>query len=159
MFAKVKGGVCLQFPYTDYDLKLDNPYTKYPANFDLAEVFPTTEQATVHGCSLVAVVFGDKPQIDPRTQRVVERPPALVEGVWTVQWAAVDLSEQELSDATAGEASRARALRKQLLAASDWTQIADSSADKTAWGVYRQALRDISAQAGFPWNIDWPVAP
>lgn len=159
MFAKVKGDVCLQFPYTDTDLKLDNPYTKYPANFDLAAVFPTTEQATVHGCSLVSVAFANKPQINPRTQRVVEQAPALVGGVWTVQWEAVDLLEQELSDAAAGEANKARAARNRLLAESDWTQIPDASADKTAWAAYRQALRDISAQAGFPWTINWPVAP
>lgn len=159
MFAKVKNGVCLQFPYTDADLKLDNPYTKYPANFDLAAVFPTTEQATVHGCSLVSVVFGDKPQINPSTQRVVEQLPALVGGVWTVQWTAADLSEQEVSDAAAGEASRARAKRNNLLAESDWTQTADAPVDKTAWAAYRQALRDITAQAQFPWTITWPDAP
>lgn len=27
------------------------------------------------------------------------------------------------------------------------------------WAVYRQHLRDITAQEGFPFNIDWGVAP
>lgn len=30
---------------------------------------------------------------------------------------------------------------------------------KGDWAVYRQALRDLTAQEGFPFNIDWPVDP
>jgi hypothetical protein len=59
----------------------------------------------------------------------------------------------------AQKAAEARADRNTRLAVSDWTQIADSTADKTAWAAYRQALRDITAQAGFPWTIDWPAQP
>jgi hypothetical protein len=59
----------------------------------------------------------------------------------------------------AEQAKNVRADRTKRLADSDWTQIADSTADKTAWATYRQALRDVTAQAGFPWTIDWPVAP
>lgn len=56
-------------------------------------------------------------------------------------------------------ATEARAKRNQLLAASDWTQVADAPVDQAAWAAYRQALRDITAQAGFPETINWPVAP
>lgn len=59
----------------------------------------------------------------------------------------------------AEQAKSVRADRTKRLADSDWTQIADSTADKQAWAGYRQALRDITTQAGFPWTIDWPVAP
>lgn len=52
-----------------------------------------------------------------------------------------------------------RADRDGRLAASDWTQVADSPVDKAAWATYRQALRDVPAQAGFPWNVQWPVQP
>lgn len=54
---------------------------------------------------------------------------------------------------------QARAHRNALLAASDWTQVADAPVDQAAWATYRQALRDITAQAGFPTDINWPVAP
>lgn len=30
---------------------------------------------------------------------------------------------------------------------------------KNEWGLYRQHLRDITKQEGFPFNIDWGVAP
>ena len=38
-------------------------------------------------------------------------------------------------------------------------EISDSSADKAAWATYRQALRDITAQSGFPWTVTYPDAP
>jgi hypothetical protein len=59
-------------------------------------------------------------------------------------------------------ANEARMQRDARLAACDWTVLADaplSSTDKTAWKAYRQALRDVPAQPGFPTQIDWPVAP
>lgn len=61
-------------------------------------------------------------------------------------------------------AERARARRNQLLAESDWTQLPDARAAMGAekaveWDTYRQALRDITTQAGFPAEIVWPVKP
>ena len=70
--------------------------------------------------------------------------------------------EQETAYKAAKDAEQAKSIRNsrtQMLKDSDWTQIADSTADKTAWATYRQALRDITAQAGFPWTITWPDAP
>lgn len=59
----------------------------------------------------------------------------------------------------AEQAANVRQQRNEKLKDCDWTQIADSTADKPTWAVYRQALRDISAQSGFPWTITWPDAP
>ena len=56
-------------------------------------------------------------------------------------------------------AAGARCKRNTLLAASDWTQVADAPVDQAAWAAYRQALRDITAQDGFPESIDWPAVP
>lgn len=50
-----------------------------------------------------------------------------------------------------------RAERDELLAASDSMALADRITDE--WRVYRQALRDIPAQSGFPTNVTWPVKP
>ena len=57
------------------------------------------------------------------------------------------------------KAAEVRAERNTKLAATDWTQITDATADKAAWAVYRMTLRDITEQAGFPWTITWPDAP
>jgi len=56
-------------------------------------------------------------------------------------------------------AVRVRADRNKRLADSDWTQLADNTADTNAWAVYRQALRDVPAQAGFPNEVTWPTEP
>lgn len=52
--------------------------------------------------------------------------------------------------------------RNALLAESDWTQLSDvplTSEQKSLWAAYRQQLRDITEQSGFPANINWPVKP
>lgn len=53
-----------------------------------------------------------------------------------------------------------RLRRDALLANTDWTQARDIP-DETAvkWQPYRQALRDVTDQAGFPDNITWPSEP
>ena len=57
------------------------------------------------------------------------------------------------------QAANVRRQRTEMLKDCDWTQLADSTVDKTAWATYRTALRDVPTQAGFPWTIDWPDAP
>lgn len=55
-----------------------------------------------------------------------------------------------------------RAERNRLLAESDWTQGADSplsNEQKAAWATYRQALRDVPEQPGFPYDVVWPTQP
>ena len=59
----------------------------------------------------------------------------------------------------AEQATSVRRSRTEMLNDCDWTQIADSTADKATWATYRQALRDITTQTGFPWTITWPTQP
>lgn len=59
-------------------------------------------------------------------------------------------------------AEQVRSRRKGLLFDSDWTQLPDAPLaveQKSAWEVYRQSLRDITNQAGFPLDIVWPELP
>lgn len=59
-------------------------------------------------------------------------------------------------------AESARLQRDNMLRACDWTVLTDVPMDDTmrsAWSNYRQALRDVPAQAGFPTTITWPTAP
>jgi hypothetical protein len=59
----------------------------------------------------------------------------------------------------AQKAAEMRADRNARLSATDWTQVADAPVSKTDWAAYRQALRDITGQQGFPWTVDWPTQP
>jgi hypothetical protein len=54
---------------------------------------------------------------------------------------------------------RIRNWRNAELASCDWTQVADSTADKTAWATYRQALRDLPASNKDPKKIKFPSRP
>lgn len=56
-------------------------------------------------------------------------------------------------------ATEAREKRNTLLTDSDWTQVADAPVDQAAWAAYRQALRDVPEQSGFPDEIVWPDKP
>ena len=59
-------------------------------------------------------------------------------------------------------ATAARATRDGLIASCDWMAIKafeGGTAVSTEWATYRQALRDVSAQAGFPNDITWPTQP
>jgi hypothetical protein len=55
-------------------------------------------------------------------------------------------------------ADEIRAQRDLLLAETDWAVLPDVTAP-AGYLEYRQALRDITAQAGFPENVDWPIKP
>jgi len=59
--------------------------------------------------------------------------------------------------AVAASAIQVRAQRDILLAGSDHMALADRITDE--WRTYRQALRDVPAQAGFPTNVTWPEQP
>lgn len=55
-----------------------------------------------------------------------------------------------------------RAQRNLLLTQCDWTQLPDApltTEQKQEWAEYRQALRDVPEQAGFPENVAWPLVP
>ena len=71
-------------------------------------------------------------------------------------------AEQEAAYKAQKDTDQAKAVREdrnKRLSESDWTQVLDAPVDQTAWAAYRQALRDVTAQAGFPWDIEWPVKP
>lgn len=59
-------------------------------------------------------------------------------------------------------ADEIRAKRDKLLDATDWAVLPDSPLDEpsqAAMKAYRQALRDVPQQDGFPVNITWPEMP
>ena len=74
---------------------------------------------------------------------------------------AMTAAEQEAAYKTAKDAEQATAVRNSRnikLAETDWRYRRDQTTTP-AWDAYCQALRDVPTQAGFPWTIDWPVAP
>jgi hypothetical protein len=57
-------------------------------------------------------------------------------------------------------ALEAKIIRNRLLSQSDWSQLPDVPQNiKDLWAPYRQALRDLPEQEGFPTDIQWPIPP
>lgn len=48
--------------------------------------------------------------------------------------------------------------RGHLLSATDWMALSDNTMTPE-WATYRQALRDITTQEGFPYSVNWPTKP
>lgn len=148
MYVKINNGSVEKYPYTIRDLYKDNPNTSFPAeipNERLADwdVFP--------------VEFTTKPEAD-HTKNVVESTPINNNG-WKQVWVVTDATAEEVAERTNNQAKEIRQKRTLLLAECDWTQLPDAPVDKTAWTIYRQALRDITNQPEFPWNVTWPTKP
>lgn len=79
-----------------------------------------------------------------------------------------DLAQMEVTRANAicmefeANCEIVRQKRSTLLKESDWLSIKafdTGTPMPEAWATYRQALRDVPAQSGFPETIDWPVPP
>lgn len=75
------------------------------------------------------------------------------EAAWAAEQAAW------IAEIDSRKAVEVRLERNAKIALTDWTQLSDALVDKAVWATYRQALRDITSQAGFPWTITWPDAP
>ena len=108
---------------------------------------------------LYDVVF-EGPQAQPtRYQTAFRDGVEQIEGKWYTKYSVTDMDAETIANKDAEQAASMRQERSNKLANCDWTQVADSPVDKAVWATYRQALRDITAQAGFPWTITWPDAP
>ena len=90
-------------------------------------------------------------------------PPTIIDSQlakWSgTEWAVEDIPVAEPDPEPVVPEDLARAKRNRLLSTSDWTQVDDAPVDKSAWATYRQLLRDVPSQAGFPNTITWPTKP
>ena len=114
------------------------------------------EQLAAHGYVKVNLFRAH----DRLTQKLIPCTPVLENG-WVYTIAVADLTAEEIQSAKDSAMAQIRGQRNSLLAACDWTQIADSTADKTAWATYRTALRNLPATiTGDPRTFnDWPRDP
>ena len=141
------------FPYSIGALRRDNPNVSFPRN---------PSEPTLASWNVFPVADRPKPSFDSATENCNQVNPTLENGEWVTTWQVTTASADEIAQRLVNESEAVRQDRNQLLVDSDWTQLSDSplsSADKTAWASYRQQLRDVTAQSGFPWNVTWPSTP
>ena len=152
-FAFIENGSVTQYPIGFGEIKRRFPNTLFAlplegqdlSDFGAYEVQPT-----------------EQPSINVLTQELQEATPAWVDGAWKQVWTIVELSSEDQQAITDSRAHSIRAERDKKLTDTDWTQIPNnalSDESKTAWATYRQSLRDITADSGFPHSITWPDQP
>lgn len=150
-YVKINDGEVEAYPYSISNLRANNQNTSFPSNISenlLAEygVYP--------------VDVSEKPYYDEKIQRIRQKSiPELIDGKWTIVWTVDSLSDNEIEELKNALSEIARGDRNNLLSASDWTQVDDAPVSKSVWAAYRQALRDITNQDDFPYNIVWPTKP
>ena len=147
MYVKATDATVEAFPYGVSELMRDNPNTSFPESISdevLARFY------------VYPVVMQEVPQpFDEITQNVVEVNPTLVDGSWIQTWEVTAASDTEVADRLSALARNVRAIRVSLLAETDWAGLSDTVMSPEM-AVYRQALRDITSQDGFPRNVVWP---
>ena len=91
------------------------------------------------------------PQAQPTRYQVAFRDGVEeINGQWFTKFSVADMDADAIASLDARQAGSVREDRNRKLTASDWTQVADAPVDKAAWAAYRQGLRDVPSQAGFP---------
>lgn len=144
MYIKLTNGV--PEIYSIGKLRRDNPSVSFPAK-------PPKE--LLAKWDVYSLKTTSEPECDELTQVVSEATPVQIDGVWTQQWA-VENKPQVLAE------KNIRKHRGYLLSETDWVVAMSYERGEEVpevWVNYRQALRDVPDQGGFPYNVIWPTKP
>jgi len=150
MYVLAPGQVVKTYPYSISALMRDNPNTSFSAN-------PT--EAALAEWSVFPVIDVPAPSYNPANENCNQVDPIYIDGKWTMAWAVTPATPEQIAERTTAKAADVRGERNQRLANCDWTQLPDAPVDRAEWAVYRQQLRDVTSQPGFPWTITWPTEP
>ena len=144
MHVKLTNGQVEKFPYTLGNLRRDKLPTTFPKDIPdwmLADnnVYPVTRSA--------------KPTYDESAHALVRSlAPTLIDGAWVIGYT-VENKPQDQAEAAV------RNQRDRLLQETDKMTLSDRPAMSEDWTAYRQSLRDITGQTGFPYSVEWPENP
>ena len=140
----------IQWPYDLMQLRYDEPGVSFPVELP---------DELLADFSVYRVQVASKPNVLP-SQIAVLDPPVYENNQWIQNWRIEAVPEAQTQLNLERLAGDIRQQRQQLLEESDWTQAKDiPDSVSLLWQPYRQALRDIPAQANFPVGIEWPLRP
>ncbi len=138
-----------QVRYSLSQLRKDNKTVSFPK---------VIAEETLANYGVYSFVFADAPSYNVSTEVITLSETATqVGGQWTYVWTVRDKTSAELTADAAHAATSARNVRDGLLAKTDYLALADSTLS-SAMATYRQALRDVPTQSGFP-TVTWPTSP
>jgi hypothetical protein len=138
------------YPYSVGDLQRDNPGTSFPA---------VLSKQTLTEWDVFPVIDKLAPNYNQATENCNQVNPTLISGQWVMTWVVTAATPEEIAERTKQKAAEVRQQRNSLLSACDWTQLPDALVPAAPWTTYRQELRNVPAQVGFPWDVVWPEAP
>ena len=168
MYVKLTNGQPSQFPYSVGQFRRDNPNTSFPRQI------PNT---ILRRYAVYEVTELEKPTYDPLVQTLVVGTPTqevirlkteadctdpdtgevdtdqVGQPLYGSEWE-VEHTVQNMEQATAE--ANVRSKRDGLLSETDWMALSDVTMSDSIT-AYRQALRDIPDQAGFPFSVTWPT--
>ena len=142
MYVKVKLDGSTVFPYTLSDFRAENPRTSFPSQI-------SEETLNEHGVYLVE--DSPVPDFNLLTHELKWELAQVSNTRWARQWVAVELPIKTAS-------KRVRSARDRALSETDWCALSDVTISDEMRS-YRQALRDITEQEGFPHSVSWPEKP
>tara|TARA_B100001094_G_C18111337_1_gene761354 strand:- start:72 stop:542 length:471 start_codon:yes stop_codon:yes gene_type:complete len=143
----------IEYPVSIREIKNKFPNTSFPKPY---------EDLDLNSFGVRVVTAVPTPEVDYSIEYAVELDPTYVDNAWTQTWQVLPFSAEVIAGRVESAKENVRALRDSLLVASDWTQLVDcplSAEDKLLWSAYRQSLRDVPEQSGFPAEVVWPEEP
>jgi hypothetical protein len=152
IYALIINEEVVTYPYTISNLKKDNPGVSFPSTIPSSVL----EEYNVKEVSLTAY-----PVCNNATQKVIANGCVFNSNSnnWETSWSVVNLTLSDTQNVLQEKELEVRAERNEKLVHCDWTQLSDTSANSVLWANYRQQLRDIPLQEGFPWDVNWPDSP
>jgi hypothetical protein len=154
MFIKLENDVPVGYPIIE-----DNFRYLFPDQFPNPHVFiPNDVEPLGYGM----YEFTQIPTAEYPMKLVETAPMKRSDGIYYQSWNIVEMNDEEQVHATTIKEIEVRNQRNFNLFQSDWTQFPDvplTEREKSVWTVYRQELRDMPNQEGFPWNIIFPNHP
>lgn len=158
MLVKLHNGVPVEWPVNENRIKHEYPNVSFPRDFTKIDV-------AAYGYAKFK--FSDPQSYDAEYQTCTEVDPVLDGDTYVQAWSIADkytaeeravYDAKKASDAALGLEASIRSQRDRLLAETDYLALSDTTLSPEM-ATYRQALRDITEQAGFPHEVTWPVKP
>lgn len=134
--------------YSIGKLRRDNPNVSFPKA-------PSDE--VLEKWDVYPLVTEKEPKFDRNTHFSTLEQPALVDGVWKRVWTVSQHPENTAAALIRKKRDAILAENIDVMNPIRWESM--TSEEKSAWTTYRQALLDVPAQSGFPFNVVWPTKP
>lgn len=122
----------------------------------------TQEWLTGFGADVV--LEGPQPSTENRYQFVFRDGVEQIDGKWFTKYSIGEPDDEGKAEADTNRAAQVRSDRDRRLGetvdrinAIRWETMTEEQ--KSAWRTFRQAMLDVPAQSGFPWDVEWPATP